>query len=155
ASRGRRWPRARTLAAVAGSSAVAAAGVVSDATFLGHMVGHLLLGMVGPLLLALGAPVTLVLQAGSDRARRFTQRALRWRPLAALSHPVVGFVVFGASLVALYVTPLLEISERNTAVHVLVHLHLVAAGCVFLWPLVGVDPTPRRTPFGARLLAVL
>ena len=28
-------------------------------------------------------------------------------------------------------------------------------GCLFLWPLVGIDVTPRPLPHGARLLAVL
>jgi putative copper resistance protein D len=39
--------------------------------------------------------------------------------------------------------------------HVLVHVHFVVVGCLFLWALVGIDVTPRPIPYGARLLAVL
>ncbi|MEO7556293.1 MAG: cytochrome c oxidase assembly protein [Acidimicrobiales bacterium] len=155
ARRGRRWSPTRTAAGCAGFVAIAAAGVVPDRTFLGHMAGHLLLGMVAPLLLALSAPVTLALQAGSTTVSAAVRRALRWRAVGVLANPVVGFVLFGSSIAALYLTPLLELSQRNVVVHVAVHLHLVIAGSLFLWPLVGVDPTPRRTPFGARLLGVL
>jgi putative copper resistance protein D len=34
-------------------------------------------------------------------------------------------------------------------------MHFLAVGCLFLWPLIGVDVTPRPIPYGARLLAVL
>jgi putative copper resistance protein D len=55
----------------------------------------------------------------------------------------------------LYLTPLLDLSTSNTLVHVLVHIHLLAVGSLFVWPLVGADPSPRPFPFGARLLAAL
>jgi putative copper resistance protein D len=153
--RGRDWPVGRTICALGSAAAVAAGGLVDEATFFGHMVGHLLLGMVAPLLLALGAPFTLLLRAGSAGAARVARKALHWRPLAVLTHPAVSFTVFGASLAGLYLTPLLELSQRNTAVHVLVHVHLVVVGSLFLWPLVGIDPVPRRAPHGGRLLAAL
>ncbi|MFN0090343.1 MAG: cytochrome c oxidase assembly protein [Acidimicrobiales bacterium] len=47
-----------------------------------------------------------------------------------------------------------ELSTRSPALHAAVHLHLLAAGCAFCWPLVGVDPTPGRPPHAVRLLAV-
>jgi putative copper resistance protein D len=153
--RGRDWPVWRTIAAHVAAVAIGAAGVVPDETLLGHMVTHLLLGMAAPLLLALGAPLTLLLQAGSAEVSRMARRALRWRPLHVLTHPVVGFAIFGVSLAALYLTPLLELSESNRVVHALVHLHLVLAGSLFLWPIVGMDPIPHRQAHGARLLALL
>jgi putative copper resistance protein D len=155
ARRGRSWPFSRELAAASGLACIGAADLVPKGSFTAHMVEHLLLGMVGPLLLALSAPITLALQAGSPGLRAGLRRALRTRVLAALGHPVVGFVLFGASTVALYMTPLLELSTSNTLVHVLVHVHLVAVGCLFVWPLVGADPSPHSFPFGARLLAAV
>ncbi|MGI8661906.1 MAG: cytochrome c oxidase assembly protein [Acidimicrobiales bacterium] len=155
ARRDRHWPHRRTAAALGAAIAMSIAGLASDSTFFAHMVEHLLLGMVAPLLLALAAPVTLMLQAGGPRTTRIVRRALHWRPLVALTHPIVGLALFGASLVALYLSPLLEATQRDGALHVAVHVHLVVVGSLLVMPLVGVDPIPRRTPFGARLLTVL
>lgn len=158
--KGRPWPRRRSLAAAAGLATVAVAtqtGVARyDTTLLSvHMAQHVALGMVAPLLLALGAPVTLALQASGRATQTTLLRLLHSRPVGVATHPVSGWILFGGTLLALYFTPLLELSLRNDAVHVVVHGHLVLAGSLFLWPLVGVDPVRWRLPHGARLLAVL
>jgi putative copper resistance protein D len=67
----------------------------------------------------------------------------------------VAWGLFGGGLVALYLTPLLDLSARHDAVHLAVHAHVVASGALFLGVLVGLDPLPRRPPPGARLLALL
>ena len=159
-ARGHRWSPARTAAFASGLGLVLVAtqsglGRYDTESFAVHMGQHLVLGMAAPLLLALGAPVTLALQSCSPSMKRVVLRAVH-SPLAlALSRPVVGFVLFGGTLVALYLSPLLELSLRNGAVHALVHGHVVLVGAVFLWPLLGVDVLPRPVPFGARLLTVL
>jgi putative copper resistance protein D len=153
--RGRVWPAARSVAFAAGVVAMTAGAVISETSFVGHMAGHVLLGMVAPLLLALGRPVTLALQSAARPARRSLLRVLHSGPARVVTHPVVGFALFGGTLVALYLSPLFALSLRNPVVHVAVHLHFLAAGCLFLWPLVGADPLPRPVPYGARILAVL
>lgn len=120
-----------------------------------HVVQHVLLGMAVPLFAALSAPVTLVLQAADDRTRAVVRRALRHRVAVALSRPLVGFVVFGASIVAVTFSPLLDVAARSDLVHLGVHVHLVAVGALFAWPLVGADPVPSRPGHGARMLLVL
>ena len=82
-------------------------------------------------------------------------RALHSAPARILASPLVGFTVFGATLVVLYLSPLFPLSLRNPVVHAAVHGHFLAAGCLFLWPLIGSDPLPRALPFGARILTVL
>jgi putative copper resistance protein D len=72
-----------------------------------------------------------------------------------LTHPVVAWCLFGGGLVAIYLTPLLDVAARNEPVHLLVHAHVVLTGTLFLAVLVGVDPLPHRPPFGARLLILL
>jgi putative copper resistance protein D len=72
-----------------------------------------------------------------------------------VTHPLVGWCVFGGGLVALYLTPLLDLAARQPLVHLTVHAHVVLSGCLFLAPLVGVDPLPVRFPHPARLLALL
>ncbi len=160
AARGRRWSPARTTALV-GALVVAIVATQSgiahheDTRLWVHMVQHVLLGLVVPLLLVLSAPLTLALQAASTATRRSLRAALRSRPAHVLTHPVVAWGLFGGGLVAIYLTPLLELSVRNDAVHLFVHAHVVVSGVLFLAVLVGIDPLPGRPPFGARLLALL
>jgi putative membrane protein len=160
AGRGRTWSPART-AAMAGALVVAVVATQSgiaryeDARLWVHMVQHALLGMVVPLLVVLSAPLTLALQAGGPGTRPALRSALRSRPAHVVAHPVVAWALFGGGLVVIYLTPLLGLSVRNDAVHLLVHAHVVVAGTLFLAVLVGVDPLPGRPPPGARLLALL
>ena len=72
-----------------------------------------------------------------------------------IAHPIVGWALFGGTLVAFYLSPLFALSLEHPWLHALVHLHFLVVGCLFLWPLIGVDVTPRPVPYGARLLAVL
>ena len=155
ASRGRRWPAGRSLAFGAGVVAVTGGQLVPETTFVGHMTGHVLLGMVAPILLGLGAPVTLILQSVTRSAKRSLLRAMHSSPARILASPLVGFALFGATLVGLYLSPLFSLSLRNPAAHAAIHAHFLAAGCIFLWPLLGTDPLPRPLPYGARILTVL
>ncbi len=159
AARGRVWPARRKALFGLGLFALLAATqgplAASDTTrFSAHSGQHLLLGMVGPLLLALSAPLTLALQAGSTTTRFRLRRLLHSPPARVLANPLVGIAVFGGSLFALYFTPLLALSLRNELVHVAVHLHFFAAGAIFLWPVVAVDPVASRPSHPVRLLAV-
>ncbi|HEX5946962.1 MAG TPA: cytochrome c oxidase assembly protein [Acidimicrobiales bacterium] len=160
ADRGRAWPSARS-AALVGALAVAVLATQSgvarheaDRMWV-HMVQHSLLGLLVPLLLVLAAPLTLALQSAAPPTRRSLRALLRSRPAHVLAHPVVAWALFGGGLVVIYLTPLLDLSVRNDAVHLLVHAHVVASGTLFLAVLVGVDPLPGRPPHAARLLALL
>lgn len=151
----RRWPVARTAAFVAGAIVVAGALVIDGRrSFAAHAVQHLLLGMVAPALFALGAPVTLALQATRGSTRRRILRVLHSRPAAIVCHPLLAWTLFGGSMLALYLTPLYRLSLDNVLVHEGVHVHFLVAGSLFFWPVLGVDPLPRRIPHGARLLMV-
>ncbi|MEO6123619.1 MAG: cytochrome c oxidase assembly protein [Ilumatobacteraceae bacterium] len=154
ARRNRQWPVLRWCSAAGGVLALGASGVVPDRSMNGHMIEHLLIGMIAPLLLALSAPITLALQTTPPWFRQPLRTALHSKPAVWLSNPIVGLAVFGTSLVVLYLTPLLEWSASNVVVHVIVHAHLLAAGALFMWPIIAIDPIPRRIPFGARMLTV-
>jgi putative membrane protein len=155
AARGRRWPPARTAALAGAVVTAGAAAAAGDATFTAHMVEHLLLGMVVPVLVALAAPATLVLQAGGTATKQVTRRVLRSAVGRVLARPVVGFCLFGAGLVGVYLTPVLQASATNEVVHLLVHAHLLVAGLVFLVPVLGVDALPHAVPFAGRVLAIV
>ena len=157
AQRGRHWPVGRTAAFLAGLAVafVALDSVLErydDVLFSAHALQHLLLGMLAPPLLALGAPVTLALQASSRSTQTGLLRVLRSRPVAVLTYPLVTWMLFSGTLVALYFTPLLELSLRHPWVHVVVHLHFLFVGVLFFWTAVGLDPLRWRIPLPGRAL---
>src|SRR5262245_13209842 len=155
ASRGRVWPAARWVPFAAGVIVLGVAALLPESAFSWHMTQHVMLGMVVPILLALGAPITLALQASSRPTTTTMLRVLHSRVASTLAHPILGWALFGGTLVAYYLSPLFELSLQHSWLHALVHMHFLVIGCLFLWPLVGLDVTPRPLPHGARLLAVL
>jgi cytochrome c oxidase assembly factor CtaG len=138
---------------VATSSGLAA----YDTTLLSvHMVQHMVLSMLVPLALALGAPVTLALRTLPPRPRRWLLALLHSRLARVLSFPPLTLAVYVVSPWALYFSGWYAASLESAALHELMHVHLVAVGALFFWPLVGVDPVPGRVAYPFRvLLAVL
>ena len=160
AARGRRWSTARSASFASGLVVLLVATQSGFAQydrtlFSFHVVQHVLLGMVGPLLLVLGAPITLALQAAHRPTQERLLHVLHSRPVAALTHPAVVWVLFGGTLVVLYFTGLYELSLRNDVVHAAVHVHFVVVGFLFMAYVVGIDPLARSLGYGARLLYVL
>jgi putative membrane protein len=116
---------------------------------------HLLLAMAAPLLLALSAPVTLALRVLPRRPRGVLLRVLHSRPVAALTAPVAVLALDLGGLVLLYLTDLYAVTLSSPWLHAAVHLHLLLAGCLVAWVVVGVDPMRRRCGFGARLATLV
>jgi putative copper resistance protein D len=155
AARGRSWPAARTAAFVV-AELLLAVGLLSglaahDENFGVHTIQHILIGMVAPVFFALSAPITLALQASSRRIQTAIIKVLHSPVGRLLSNPIFTWAFYGASIFGLYFTSLYSITLRNSAVHNLVHLHLIVAGCLFWWPAVAIDPLPRRISYGARI----
>jgi putative membrane protein len=155
--RGRTWPWRRSLPWWSGLGVLAVAtqsglGALDSTSFVAHVAQHVLLGMVAPLLLALGAPVTLALQSSRRPTRARLLRLLHSSPGRALTHPVLAWLLFGGSMFVLYFTRLYAATLHHTALHDLVHLHFVVVGCLFMWPVAGIDPLPHALPFGGRLV---
>jgi putative copper resistance protein D len=157
--RGDRWSFGRIAAWLSGWVVVAYAllgglATYDDVLFSTHAVQHMLLATVAPVFLALGAPITLALRTLPRRPRK----ALLWllhTPVArVLSFPLVGFIVLTVSLYALYYSSLFQISLEHQSVHYLLHVHFLLAGCLFYWPIIGVDPLPGRLPHWARLIVL-
>jgi putative membrane protein len=151
----RRWPPARTAAWLAGVALllVGSVGPVAEGahrSFALHAVGHLLVGMAGPLLLVLGTPVTLALRTLPPAGARRLARALRSRPLRLLTEPLMAAVVDIGGLWLLYTTPLFALARQDSAVHLLVHLHLWLAGYLLPAVLIGRDPLPHRRTYAYR-----
>ncbi len=120
-----------------------------------HMVQHLLLTMIAPPLLALGAPITQLLRAASPATRqRVLLPILHSRPVAVIGHPVVAWLVFAGVMWGTHFSALFDQSLEDPVLHDLEHLLFLASGLLFWWPLVAVDPAPRRMGYPARIAYV-
>jgi putative copper resistance protein D len=120
-----------------------------------HMIQHMVLSMIAPIFLALGAPVTLALRVLPKRLRDVLSGVLHSRVARVLANPLVAYALFVFTPFSLYFTGLYELTLRNEFVHGLVHVHFIAVGCLFFWPLLGVDPLPGRWPYPARALLMV
>jgi putative copper resistance protein D len=72
-----------------------------------------------------------------------------------LSFPLVAYALFVANPFALYFTGLYRLTLEHTWLHNLVHVHFVLTGCLFFWPLLGLDPLPGRWPYPGRALLMV
>ncbi|MFE9204784.1 cytochrome c oxidase assembly protein [Micromonospora sp. NPDC007230] len=159
--RGDHWPVLRTVCflgpGLGGIAAVTVSGLGAyDTTLLSvHMVQHMVLSMVAPIFLALGAPVTLALRTLPLRPRKRLLAVVHSRIARIYTFPLVAFAIFVVNPFVLYFTNLYEYTLQHGWAHELVHAHFIATGCVFFWPLLGLDPLPGRWPHPARALLMV
>jgi putative copper resistance protein D len=125
-----------------------------DQVFVVHIVQHLLLMMVAPPLLALGAPVTLAIQAAKRPLQGRLVRVLHHPVVRVLTTPLVGALLYYSSMYATLLTSFYPYSLHHELVHSASHVVMFLIGCVFWWPMVGLDPLPRRPTLAMRLIAV-
>ncbi|MGH3568644.1 MAG: cytochrome c oxidase assembly protein [Pseudonocardia sp.] len=164
--RGDAWPVGRTVAWLSGCAALLIAtssgiGRYGPAMFSVHMAEHMILSMLVPILFVLGAPVTLALRSlppagrgAPPGPREWLLAAVRSPPARWLTHPLVSLPLFVGSYYALYFSDLFAIALPEHGAHVLMNLHFLVTGALFFWPLVGIDPAPRRLPPVARMAVV-
>jgi putative copper resistance protein D len=154
--RGDKWPVGRTVAFALGITAIDFAtsgglGVYAQFSFSYHMISHMVLGMIAPIGLVLGAPMTLALRT-LPQGRTSEERGVRGSLLAALhsrygvviTNPIVALAIFDGSLFALYFTDLFAVLMQSHVGHLFMSLHFLAAGFLFFFIIIGVDPNPRR-----------
>lgn len=158
--RGDEWPAGRTTAFGTGMALFLAAtssglGAYDTVLLSVHMVQHMVLSMLVPLALALGAPVALALRTLPPRPRGWLLAVLHSRAARVLSFPPLALALFVVSPWALYFSGWYDATLRSAYLHDATHLHLVLVGCLFFWPLMGVDPVPGRVGYPFRVLIVL
>ncbi|MGK5684676.1 cytochrome c oxidase assembly protein [Actinoplanes sp. URMC 104] len=159
--RGDHWPVGRTVAFVVGGlgsiAAVTVTGIEAyDTTLISvHMVQHMVLSMVGPIFLALGAPVTLALRTLPAAPRKTLLAVVHSWVARVLTFPLVAFGLFVANPFVLYFTDLYRQTLLHSWLHEFVHIHFIVTGCLFFWPLLGLDPLPNRWPYPARALLMV
>ncbi|OLS97708.1 copper resistance protein CopD [Pseudonocardia sp. CNS-004] len=161
--RGDRWVTGRTVAWLCGCAALLVAtssglGRYGPAMFSVHMGQHMILGMLVPILLVLGAPVTLALRAlppggraGPPGPREWLLAAVHSPAARLFTHPLVALALFVGSYYVLYFSALFPAALPEHWAHKLMNVHFVLVGALFFWPIVGIDPAPRRLPPAARM----
>lgn len=156
--RGDAWPIGRTLCFIVlglGSMAVALfsfLGVYDTVLFWLHMIQHMLLNMIAPVFLVAGAPVTLMLRTLPKRPRHWLLAVLHSLPAKILLFPPLTTLLMVASPFVLYLTGWYDLTLRNDLAHDLLHIWFVIVGCLFFFPLLGVDPVPIKMPYPIRIL---
>lgn len=159
--RGDRWPVARTVLflgpGLGSIAAVTVSGLGAYDTVLisVHMVQHMVLSMIAPIFLALGAPVTLALRTLGAAPRRRLLAVVHSRAARVLAFPLFAYAVFVVNPFVLYFTGLYRLTLENSFAHELTHAHFILTGCLFFWPLIGLDPLPGRWPYPARALLMV
>jgi putative copper resistance protein D len=136
-------------------------GKYSPAMFSVHMGSHMMLSMLTPILLVLGAPVTLALRALPAAGRGGVPGPREWllagvhSPVSRwLTHPLVTLPLFVGTYYALYFSNLFGWALTEHWAHVAMNAHFLLVGFLFFWPLVGIDPSPRRLQPVVRLAVV-
>jgi cytochrome c oxidase assembly factor CtaG/putative copper export protein len=162
--RGDAWPLGRTISWAVGLVTIVAVTMTGVATyapvlFSVHMIQHMVLSMLSPIFLVLGAPVTLALRAlkpaairGDRGPREWLTTILHSRALKVIGHPATATTIFIVSTYVVYFTPLFGYLMRAHVGHLVMLIHFLAAGSLFFWVLIGVDPTPRKLPYLAKML---
>ena len=156
--RGDKWPVGRTVSFAAGIAVIDFAtsgglGLYAHFSFSYHMIAHMLLAMIAPIGLVLGAPMTLALRT-LPQGRTPTERGVRGSLLAVLhskvglfyTNPIVALLIFDGSLFALYFTDLFASMMQSHIGHLFMTLHFLAAGFLFFFVVIGIDPNPRKIP---------
>jgi putative membrane protein len=159
--RGDHWPPGRTVAFILGGlgsiASVTVTGIEAyDTTLVSvHMVQHMVLSMVGPIFLALGAPTALALRTLQPGPRKALVTVLHSRFVRVLTFPLVAFGLFIANPFVLYFTSLYRATLEHVWLHEFIHFHFIVTGCLFFWPLLGLDPLPNRWPYPGRALLMV
>jgi putative membrane protein len=159
--RGDKWPLSRMLLFLLGGMlpiayvTIGGIGAYDDQLLSVHMVQHMVLGMIAPIFLALGAPITLALRTLPGRPRGWLVAALHSWPAKILAFPLFSFALYISTPFALYFSGLYKLTLEHEWIHNLTHVHFIVVGCLFFWPLIGLDPLPGRWPYPARALLML
>jgi len=155
--RGKGWSGRRTASFVIGMALIVCSLLPPLATrahqdLSAHMYQHLLLGMFGPIAVVLGTPVTLALRALPTSVSRRLVALLHGGPVRWISHPVSALVLNVGGMGVLYMSPLYALMAVHGTLHTLVHFHFLAAGCLFAWSILQLEPAgPHRLSAQARL----
>jgi putative copper resistance protein D len=133
-----------------------AIGVYAMSIMWMHMVEHLMLIMVVPALLVLGHPLTVLRAAASTRGReRRVDAVLHTGPVAVLTHPLTGFLLYTGVIVGTHLTSFMDRMAMHGWLMGAEQVLYLGSGYLFLLPLIGEEPIRWQVPSLARIGLVL
>jgi len=133
-----------------------AVGVYAMSIMWMHMVEHLMLIMVVPALLVLGHPLTVLRAAASTRGREDrVDTVLQTGPVAVLTHPLVGFLLYTGVIVGTHLTSFMDVMAMHAWVMGAEQVLYLVSGYLFLLPMIGDEPIRWQVPSVARIGLVL
>jgi putative copper resistance protein D len=164
--RGDKWPAYRTVFWILGILVLfyvtnGGVNVYERYLFSAHMLAHMTLGMIVPVLLVPGGPITLALRAidkrqdGSRGPREWLMLLVHSRVFGVLANPLVAAGLFVGSLWVFYYTPVFSWATTNHIGHEWMIVHFLTVGYLFVSSLIGIDPSPKRSPYPIRLIILL
>ena len=112
---------------------------------------HLVLVSIVPVLLAAAGPISLAQRVAPARLARLIRPTLNHPTVTVITHPAITFALYIGVQYVFLLTPLYGVSLDNAAVGDAVRLAFVLAGCLFWWPLVGLDAWPHELGGGVRM----
>jgi hypothetical protein len=115
----------------------------------------MILAMLVPLADGAGCPITLALRTLPRRPRGWLLAALHSRVAEVLSFPPLALTLFIVTPWVLYFSGWYAATLHHDYLHEMTHLNMVIVGCLFFWPLMGIDPLPGRISYPARMLLVV
>ncbi|HEY0869107.1 MAG TPA: cytochrome c oxidase assembly protein [Acidothermaceae bacterium] len=154
------WPVRWTASFLSGCAVIVIAtqssiGAYDDVLFWIHMVQHVLLLMVAPPLLLLGRPVTLLLHATRNPAHSAVKRFVRSRVVNAVTFPLLGVVLYIATVVGTHLTGFMNLTLQHPVAHDLEHVVYIVVGYLYFLPLIGREPIKWRLSFTTRLFLLV
>ncbi|MFF4958974.1 cytochrome c oxidase assembly protein [Streptomyces sp. NPDC001222] len=138
--RGEPWSVARLAAFVLLGLGALVVATMSGLAVYDHVlfwpaaVQNILLDLVAPLGLALGDPLRLAVEALPEAAAGRVRRAMTGRVVRILAFPLVSTALVLGTELTVYFTPYFATALRVGWLHELMYLHLLAAGCLFVVP---------------------
>jgi putative membrane protein len=153
---GRRWSRWKTASFIAGVLLIIVAldsGVAryEESVFYVHTIQHTMLMYGSPALLALAAPMTLWLQASDRSVQTFLLRILHSKIFEAVTFPAFVAIASYALMLIYFLSGFYTVCENHPLLLDFMNVVFLVSGCLYWWPVVGLDPSKWKLSFPAKL----
>lgn len=125
------------------------------ALFWVHMVEHLSLITVVPALLVLGSPLTVLRAAGGERWQAGFDRVVQHGPVALLTHPLVGLLVYSSVIFYTHLTPFMDRMMVHPWLMPAEQVAYVVSGWMLLVGTIGDEPIRWHTPYLFRIVILV
>lgn len=158
-ARGRQWSGWNTAAFVAGVVLVWIAvgsgmAAYDNVNVTVHVFQHVFLMMVAPPLIALGKPITLAMQAARRPNQVRIVKVVNSRALGVLTFSPLTWLLYYGTMYAFFLTGIYAYSVSHPLFHDATHLEFLLVGYLYWQPVVGLDPSRRRTSLPVRFAAL-